>query len=292
MRGQVGPSFFQGERMYRFGDFVIYHFVEQLFKLDGGSMFGVVPKRIWGGLIAADEDNLVPMKTNLFVVDTGREKILCDTGLGTALTKKEQRIYAAYEPSRIESGLKEIGFTPADINYVILTHLHTDHVGGAVVEENGKLVTRFKNARYVVQREEWQDAMNPDERTSAVYIVDRLAVLGESKQLDLVDGDLELLSGVKLVKTGGHTAGHQGIEFSSGGKTIVYYADIIPSSHHFKVPYVASVDLYPRDTMKVKRALVKRALAGEIAIAFDHDLDIPIGIAREDGVRTIIEPVV
>lgn len=277
--------------MYRFGDFVIYHFVEQVFKLDGGSMFGVIPKKIWGNFIAADEDNLVPMKTNLFVVDTGEKKILCDTGLGTVLSKKEQKIYAAYEPSRIESGLKEIGFAPADIDYVVLTHLHTDHAGGAVVEENGKLVTRFKNARYVVQKEEWQDAINPDERTSAVYIVDRLRVLQESGQLDLIDGDREILPGVKLVKTGGHTAGHQGVEFCSGGKTVVYYADIIPSSHHFKVPYVASVDLFPRDTMKIKRTLVKRALAGEIAIAFDHDLEIPIGVAREDGVKTIIEAV-
>jgi glyoxylase-like metal-dependent hydrolase (beta-lactamase superfamily II) len=277
--------------MYKFGDFVIYHFVEQVFKLDGGTMFGVIPKKIWAAMIPADEDNLIPMKINLFVVDTGHKKILCDTGLGTVLGKKEQKIYGVSEPSRLESGLREIGFSPADIDYVVLTHLHTDHAGGSVMEENGRLTTRFKNARYVVQKEEWQEATNPDERTSAVYIVERLKGLSEAGQLDLIDGDLELLPGVKLVKTGGHTAGHQGVEFSSGGKTVVYYADIIPSSHHFKVPYVASVDLFPRDTMKVKRTLVKRALAGEIAIAFDHDFNIPIGVAREEGLKTIIEPV-
>ena len=276
--------------MYKFGDFTIYSFVERRFKLDGGTMFGVVPKKIWGRLIEVDEDNMVPMHTNLFVVDTGKKKLLCDTGLGTLLSKKESKIYAAQTDSAIETGLNELGFATDDIDYVILSHLHTDHAGGTVMKKGDKMVPRFKNARYVTQKAEWNDAMNPDERTSAVYKVDMLQVLEQAGQLDLVDGDFELLPGVKLVKTGGHTAGHQGVEFSSGGKTVVYYADIIPFSHHFKVPYVASVDLYPRETMKVKRELTRRALAGNFAIAFDHDIEIPIGIAREDGLKTVIEP--
>ena len=254
-------------------------------------MFGVVPKKIWGKLVPVDEDNLVPIQTNLFVVDTGRHRILCDTGLGTVLTEKEAKIYAATQPSAIESGLAEIGFGTDDIDFVLLSHLHTDHAGGTVKEENGNLVPRFKKARYVVQKAEWEDAMTPDERTAAVYKTDMLRVIEKASQLDLVDGDVELLSGVRLVKTGGHTAGHQGMEFSSKGKTVVYYADIIPFSHHFKVPYVASVDLYPRETMKVKRSLTARALAGEIIIAFDHDTEIPIGTAHLEDLRTVIRAV-
>ncbi len=277
--------------MYRFGDFTIHSFVERKFKLDGGTMFGVVPKKIWGRLIEVDEDNLVPMHTNLFVVEAGGHKILCDTGLGTLLSKKEAKIYAAFEPSAIETGLHQLGFVVDNIDYVLLSHLHTDHAGGAVTERDGSLMPRFPNARYVVQKDEWQDAINPDERTSAVYKVDLLKVLEEAGQLDLVDGDVELLPGVRLAKTGGHTAGHQGMEFSSGGQTVVYYADIIPFSHHIKVPYVASVDLFPRDTMKVKRTLMRRALAGNFAIAFDHDTKIPIGKVREDGLHIIVEPV-
>jgi glyoxylase-like metal-dependent hydrolase (beta-lactamase superfamily II) len=278
--------------MFRFGTFAIHHYVERKFKLDGGSMFGVVPKKIWGQLVPSDDDNLIPMHTNLFVVDTGRHKLLCDTGLGTLLTKKEEKIYAAFEPSRIETGLADLGLGVDDIDYVLLSHLHTDHAGGAVALCDGRIVPRFSKARYVVQQEEWQDAMHPDERTAPVYVSERLRVLEDAGQLDLIDGDVELLPGVRLVKTGGHTPGHQGMEFSSGGKTVVYYADIIPFTHHLKVPYVASVDLLPRDTMRVKRGLVKRALAGEIAIAFDHDVEIPIGTAREEGLRIVITPVV
>ena len=278
--------------MYRFGDFTIYHFVERRFKLDGGSMFGIIPKKIWGQMIDFDDDNLIPMQTNLFPVDTGEKKILCDTGLGTMLSKKEQKVYATCEPSNIETGLRDLGFSPDDIDYVILTHLHTDHAGGAVKEENGRVVPRFKKARYIVQKDEWEDAINPDERTVAVYAMERLEVIEKSGRLDLVDGDVELLPGVKLIKTGGHTRGHMGVEFTSGGKTVVCYADIIPSSHHFKVPYVASVDLFPLDTMKAKRSLVKRALAAEIYIAFDHDVEISIGKAVEEGIKTVIRPVI
>jgi len=277
--------------MYRFGDFIIYHFIERKFRLDGGTMFGVVPKKIWGGLVPVDEDNMVPMQTNLFVVDTGQHRLLCDTGLGTLLGKKEEKIYAAFESSRIETGLNEIGFGVDDIDYVLLSHLHTDHAGGAVTETGGRLIPRFPKARYVVQKVEWNDAMHPDERTSPVYKVEMLKVLADAGQIDLIDGDVELLPGVRLIKTGGHTAGHQGMEFSSGGKTVVYYADIIPFTHHLKVPYVASVDLFPRDTMKVKRQLVTRALAGEIIIAFDHDVDIPIGTVHDEEMRVVVKPV-
>jgi len=277
--------------MYRFGDFTVRHFIERKFKLDGGTMFGVVPKKIWGNLVPVDDDNMVPMQTNLFVVDTGKHKLLCDTGLGTLLSKKETKIYAAFEESAIETGLNDLGMATADIDYVLLSHLHTDHAGGAVAERDGVMVPRFEKAQYVVQKDEWNDAMNPDERTTAVYKVEMLKVIEKAGQLKPVDGDVELIPGVKLIKTGGHTAGHQGMEFTSGGKTLVYYADIIPFSHHFKVPYVASVDLYPRETMKVKRKLTRRALDEGLAIAFDHDTEIPIGIAREEGLRTVIEPV-
>lgn len=276
--------------MYTFGDFSIFHIVEQEFKLDGGAMFGVVPKKIWGKMVDADDENLIRMQTNLFVIDAGEKKILCDTGLGTVLTDREKKIYATSRESAIESGLEEHGVSCDDIDIVFLSHLHTDHAGGAIKEENGKHVPRFANAKYLIQKDEWDDAVNPNERTRAVYVAERMKALEQSGQVEFIDGTKAILPGVKIVKTGGHTPGHAGIEFSSGGETIVYYADIIPSVHHFKVPYVASVDLMPLETMKVKRSLTKRALAGEIAIAFDHDVEVPVGRAFEEGVKTVIRP--
>jgi len=178
-------------------------------------MFGVVPKIIWSKLVVADDDNLIKMQTNLFVVTAYRKNILLDTGFGDCLTDKEKKIYATTDDSGIDKGLADIELTPDDIDIVFLTHLHTDHAGGAIKEEAGKFVPRFNNAKYIVQKQEWDEAMNPNERTVAVYIPRRLKALEEADQLQLIDGDAELLPGIKAIKTGGHTPGHQAFEAES-----------------------------------------------------------------------------
>jgi glyoxylase-like metal-dependent hydrolase (beta-lactamase superfamily II) len=273
------------------GDFQILPLVEQRFKLDGGSMFGVVPKKIWGRLVKADEANLVEMHTNLFVIKANGQNILCDTGLGDCLTEQERKIYAAFGKTGLETGLKEHGLAPDDIDYLFLSHLHTDHAGGAVKNDNGKLVTRFKNARYIMQKREWEDASSPNERTSAVYIKERLDVLEKSGQMELLNGNSDILPGVKAVLTGGHTPGHQGIEVSSDGKTAVYYADIMPFSYHARIPYVAAVDLNPLETMDVKRKLVKRLLDEDMVICFDHDTEIKIGRLTLDDKKVVVNKI-
>jgi len=263
-------------------------FVERRFRLDGGAMFGIVPKIIWRRFIDCDEDNRVPMQTNLFVLKADNKNILLDTGFGDCLKKSEKKIYAIKGETAIESGLNNIGLKTDDINYVFLSHLHTDHAAGAVKSVDGNYVPRFDRAKYVVQKTEWDDAMNPDERTSAVYIPERLLVLKDAGQLELIDGDTELLPGVKAIRTGGHTPGHQAIEAISDGTTVVYYADIVPSLHHIKIPYVAAVDLDPLRTMEVKRELYDRLLRRNNAIAFDHDIDVKIGkLSKEDGKITV-----
>jgi len=272
----------------KFGTFEIVPFVEQKFRLDGGSMFGVIPKKIWGKLVPSDENNLIPMRANLFLLKANNKNILLDTGLGDVISEKERKIYAAPGETNIEDGLKKLGIAPEDIDYVFLSHLHTDHSGGAVVRTENGLKPRFPKATYIVQRDEWEDAVNPDERTAAVYIPERLRVLESAGQLELIDGDKELLSGIKAVKTGGHTRGHQGFEIESDGTTVVYYADIVPSEHHIRVPFVPSTDLFPLDTMKVKRNLLKRLLAENMVIAFDHDIEIGLGRLREEGHKTVV----
>ncbi len=276
----------------KFGKFEIIPFVEQSFKLDGGSMFGVVPKKIWNKFAPADEENLVRMETNIFLLKTDDKNILLDTGLGDCITATEKKIYAASGKTNIESGLKHLGLSTDDIDLVLLTHLHSDHSGGSVKNENGRLVPRFGNAKYIVQKVEWNDAINPNERTSAVYIFDRLIVLEKSGQLELTDGDSEIIPGIKVVKTGGHTPGHQAIEATSDGFAVVYYADIVPSSHHIRAPYVAAVDLNPLETMQVKRRLVARLIDDKnMAIAFDHDLDIKIGKLKDEMGKIIVDKI-
>lgn len=267
----------------KFGSFEIVPFVEQHFRLDGGSMFGVIPKKIWSRLLPVDENNLVPMEVNLFVLKTGKKNILFDTGLGDCLTDGEKKIYAASGDTNIERGLKEIGLTTDDIDLVFLSHLHTDHAGGAVRNSDGAYSTRFKKAKYLVQKIEWRDAMNPNERTAAVYIPERLEILEKSGQMELIDGEEEILPGVKVILTGGHTPGHMAIEAVSGDTTVVYYADIVPSSHHIRIPYVAAVDLDPLKTMAVKRGLLDKLAGKKHAIVFDHDIDIKIGALNRDG---------
>ncbi len=254
-------------------------------------MFGVVPRKIWGKLLPPDDDNLVPMETNLFLLKAHGKNFLLDSGLGDCLSPVERKIYASSGETALDSGLKNLGLQPADIDYVLLTHLHTDHAGGTVRRDGENLVPRFPKARYVVQKIEWNDATNPNERTSAVYIPDRLRVLEKAGQLELVDGDAEVMAGIKLTRTGGHTEGHQAIEATSDGFTAVYYADIVPSSHHIRIPYVASVDLFPLETMEVKRKLVERLLAGNMAIGFDHDVDIKIGRVVDENGKVLVRKV-
>ncbi len=275
----------------QFGIFEIVPFVERKFKLDGGSMFGIVPKKIWGRLLPVDEYNLIPMETNLFLLKAHDKIILLDTGFGNCISDKEMKIYAAEGETNIETGLEVKGLTTDDIDYVFLSHLHTDHAGGAVKKENGKFVPRFEYATYWVQKREWEDGINPNERTAAVYMPERLRALKKADQLELIDGDKEVMPGIKIVHTGGHTPGHQAIEITSRDITVVYYADIIPSSHHVKVPYVAAVDLDPLKTMDVKRAVIGRLLENNGMIAFDHDINIKIGHLSRDNDKILVNKV-
>jgi glyoxylase-like metal-dependent hydrolase (beta-lactamase superfamily II) len=276
----------------QFGDFEIRTFVEQKFKLDGGSMFGVVPKSIWSRLIPADENNLIDMVTNLFVLSQGKRHILFDAGLGDTLTEREKKVYSTDGQSMMEEGLESIGLTVEDIDFVILTHLHTDHAAGAVKWEGGKYVPRFPNARYVIGRTEWKAAMKPDERTAAVYTPERYQVLKEAQLVDLIDTGREIFDGVRTVRTGGHTSGHFALEMESGGQKVWYYADIFCTSAHMKVAYVPATDLYPLETMEVKREKLPQIVEEQIVMAFDHDTRMPLArVSYNENNKLNVAPV-
>ncbi|MBU0982557.1 MAG: MBL fold metallo-hydrolase [candidate division Zixibacteria bacterium] len=254
-------------------------------------MFGVIPKSMWSRLLAPDDNNLVPMVTNLFVLRAHGKHMIFDIGLGDTLTDREKKIYGTDGVSCLESSLTERGLTVADIDTVILTHLHTDHAGGAVIRRDGKYVPRFPNARYIVSRGEWENAMHPDERTAAVYVPERLRPLAEAGQIDFIDGDTELFPGIRAVRTGGHTMDHFGLEIESGGQKVVYYADIFCSAAHLRVPFVPATDLYPLDTMAFKRRVLPDIVDRGVVMAFDHDVTMPLARVESDGKHLVARPI-
>ena len=267
----------------KFGEFEIDSFVEQEFRLDGGSMFGVIPKSLWQRMIPADRNNLIPMKTNIFVLRAHGKIMIFDAGLGDTLSDREKKVYATNGVSNLDSGLVSLGLTADDIDYVILTHLHTDHAGGAVKLVDGQFAPRFKNAKCLIAREEWEAATHPDERTSAVYLPERYFALKEAGQVELIDANAELFPGIMAVHTGGHTEGHYALRMESGGQKVWYYADIYCTSHHVRVPYVPATDLFPLQTMEVKRKTLPEIIGDNVIMAFDHDVDLSFGRVEQEG---------
>lgn len=275
----------------KLGNFEIRTFVEQEFRLDGGSMFGVVPKSLWQKLIPADENNLIPMVTNLYVLEADGRTILFEAGLGDSLSDREKKIYGTVGESRIESGLEELGYTVDDIDVVILTHLHTDHCAGAVKRNGDRHVPRFPKAEYIIDRREWDQALHPDERTGAVYVPDRLISLEMSGQVKFIEGDTELFPGIRTIQTGGHTPYHFGLEIESGGEYLYYYADILCTTAHLRIAYIPATDLDPLQSMRSKRDLLSRVQATNGVVAFDHDVKMPLARLRQDGRKLFAEPV-
>jgi len=253
-------------------------------------MFGVIPKIIWQKLIPADENNMIPMHTNLFVLKAHGKNFIFDCGLGDNLSDFEKKIYNVESESMLSESLKGLGLAEDDIDIVILSHLHTDHAGGAVKKVNNKLVPRFSNAKYIIDNEEWQDATHPDERTEAVYVVERYDALEKSGQIEFIDSDVELYPGILIDHTGGHTGGHYAVRMESDGEKIWYYADIFSTAAHMAVAYVPGTDLYPLRTMEVKRKFLPQIIEEKIIMAFDHDVNMPFATVAQDGKKLKVSP--
>ncbi|MGB2698495.1 MAG: MBL fold metallo-hydrolase, partial [Candidatus Zixiibacteriota bacterium] len=236
------PSYYHnktwaGDHM-KLGDVEIFSFVENRFKIDGGAMFGVVPKVIWEKMVKCDERNLVDLDLNIFVVKTKTKNILIDVGMGDTLTDRMKRIYGVEKDSNLNQGLANFGLNPEDIDLVIPTHLHMDHAGGVVkFNESDEKVPTFPNARHIIQSQEWKNALSPDERTMATYFPENFFILRDFNLIELVDGEKEIESGIKVIPTGGHTRGHQAVLIDTGNGKILCPGDILPTHNHLKIPY-------------------------------------------------------
>ncbi len=270
------------------GDLELTRVSDGEFRLDGGAMFGVVPRTLWGKRLPPDERHRVPLGMRPLLV-RGEKTVLIDAGCGDKMDAKSADIYGLERAYHLDHSLAEAGISPDDIDIVLASHLHFDHVGGFTARQpDGRIVPRFPRARYVAHRQEWDDATHPHDRNRASYPQENFVPLHDAGVLTLVGDEAEVMPGVRLRRSGGHTMHHQVVMIVSGGRTAVFTADMFPTSVHVPDPWVMGYDLYPMDTLAFKRAFAREAIEREYLLFFEHDPSMAAGILREkDGKRTV-----
>lgn len=258
------------------------------FELDGGTMFGAVPKVLWSRKYPPDAENYIKMLASPLLVRTGRRCLLIDTGLGNKLTEKQRKIYRVSSDWRIEAELARCQLRREDIDVVILTHCDFDHAGGVVMYNGaGQPELTFPNARHLIHRVEWHDATHPDRRSSYTYFAENFIGLESSGLLQLVDGDVEIETGVALRHTGGHTRGHQIVEISGRNACAVHLADMLPTHAHANPLWIMAYDDFPLEVIAQKERLLPAYQARNCWFTFYHDAF--MNAARLDMSGNIIE---
>ncbi len=243
------------------------------FLLDGGSLFGQVPKTIWEQKMKSDRKNRVRLGLNCLLIQTPGKNILVDTGIGSKEPENVKEWYGL-KCNKLLTELRTLGLTARQIDMVILTHLHFDHAGGGTkIDRTGRATPTFPRATYVVQKSCWEEAVNPSERLKASFHPDDFLPLEEKGQLSLIDGDCEIVPGVSIRVTNGHSRGHQAVVVNSGGEIIAYGGDLIPTSYHVPLPYITAFDLAPEETLKEKKRFLEHAQKEGWLVIFGHGLE-------------------
>ncbi|HEV7699405.1 MAG TPA: MBL fold metallo-hydrolase [Pyrinomonadaceae bacterium] len=303
------------------GDYRVEVIPDAEFKLDGGAMFGVVPRVLWERVTPADDFNRVTLNCNCLFIDTGKEKLIIETGMGEKWSPREIEMYGITRERPFAESLRRIaGCGPNDIDIVINTHLHFDHAGGntvtssppyavggptgntgtSSVPERGvddassdgvvlSPMAQFKNARYLVSKTEFQHAEQPHERDRASYLDENWQPLIDSQQLDLMPDKYEPVEGLKVEQVRGHSETMQTIRLTRGGETLFGFFDMVPTRHHLSPAWIMSYDLYPTETLEFKKRVLPQALEENWICHFYHDTEIPLGrLAEVNGKITAI----
>ncbi|MTD29533.1 MBL fold metallo-hydrolase [Planomicrobium sp. YIM 101495] len=238
--------------------------------LDGGTMFGVVPKVVWSKRYPVNEKNQIELPTHPILIDTGKEKLLIDTGLGDGkLDERQLRNLGVSSQSRLESQLEELGLTAADIDHVLMTHLHGDHAAGLTKWQGEGLVSVFPNAVIHTSAIEWDEMQHPNIRSRNTYWKENWEPV--ASQVQTFEGETEIVPGIRMIHTGGHSNGHSVVKMTSGDETILHMGDIMPTHAHQNPLWVLAFDDYPMDSIYAKEKLMEEALAGGYYFTFYHD---------------------
>jgi methylmalonyl-CoA epimerase len=269
---------------YVMGDLEVFSLYDGFFRLDGGAMFGIVPRALWAQKIQPDDRNRVRLAMRPLLI-RGVRTMLVDAGLGDKESEKFRDVYGVERARHLDHALADAGVKPEDIDIVLATHLHFDHAGGFTMRDHrGQVRPRFSRARYVVRRGEWDDATHPHERNRGSYLADNFLPLAEAGVLELVSDDQTIMPGVRVRRTGGHTMHHQMIVLESGGRRALYPGDLLPTTAHTGAAWIMGIDLHPADTLATKKAFLSEAAAGGALVLFDHDPAMAAGyITQADG---------
>lgn len=263
-----------------FPDMKLYSVETGFFKLDGGAMFGVVPKVIWNKLNPADENNLCSWAMRCLLIEDGNRLILVDNGLGDKQDEKFFGHYHLHGDDSLDKSLAKLGFSKDDITDVILTHLHFDHCGGSIVRQGDKLVPAFKNATFWSNEAHWNWAVYPNDREKASFLKENILPIQESGQLKMIapgsgnDDQLKTSSfseNISIRFANGHTDKMMLPQIEYKGKTIVYMADLLPAAAHLPIPYVMAYDMFPLTTLQEKKAFINEAMEKDYILFFEHD---------------------
>jgi glyoxylase-like metal-dependent hydrolase (beta-lactamase superfamily II) len=274
----------------KLGDLEFHIIVSGHFRLDGGAMFGVIPKTMWEPVAPPDSSNRILLAMNSLLIRAGGKRVLVETGAGDKLKPKLRAIYDQDGPRLIE-GLRDYGVHPEDIDIVVDTHLHFDHCGGNTRIEKDKLVPTFPNAKYIVHKGEFEHAKNPNERDRASYMPDNYMPIEAAGKFSLIEDDRVIAPGVELICVPGHTANMLCVKLAGGGKTAFLFADLVPMTPHLGLPWIMGYDLYPMATLENKKKWIPLVAKQEWLALFGHDASMPAAYLRERDGRWEPEPV-